>query len=70
MIRRLHAYLRADASPWTQTFTAAVYLLCAVIALGLDHPLIAVIAAFAAGLAAAGPVDHLGKLWKARHDRR
>lgn len=70
LLRRVNVWLSTEMSPWGSVMSAVAYAVLAIVALHRGYPVVAMIGIFWAGITTAGPIDHAGKLWKARHDRR
>jgi hypothetical protein len=70
LLRRGNTWLSTEMGAWGSVVCAVAYAVLAIIALHRGYPVIAMIGIFWAGVTIAGPIDHAGKRWKARHDRR
>lgn len=70
LLRRVNAWLSVEMNPWGSVVCTIGFLLIGIAAVHLGHPMVAMVASGCAGVSIAGPIDHAGKLWKARHDRR
>jgi hypothetical protein len=66
LLRRANTWLSTEMRPWSSMVCAVAYAVLAIIALHRGYPDVAMIGTFWAGITIAGPIDHAGKLWKAR----